>query len=219
MGWVLLPTTPQLIPIVQAAQMIPDISAYCQCSFMDPECASSRVLFDKRADKPKQEFTPSEKCTAENSKEVTPETINFDRKISKLDLVAIPRKHKARGKILQRLSSLCSDSKILSEIENIPDSDEFIIRATSKSQASEGANQTMRSRYIGVCHKNGMYNSYIVANGKKTYICGTRDEELSARYYDYCAILLHGRLATTNFSYTKRQLVEILTSVGTCSES
>ncbi|CAI2387089.1 unnamed protein product [Moneuplotes crassus] len=221
MGWLHMPIlVPLMMPVLQGAQEIPDISTYCQCGRVSLKETSSKVSADNNGFKmKKKKFDSSSSNINEHSREDSLRVIEPETKQSKLQIADLPRKHKRKSRILQRLSSISSDSTILKEIEHISNPDEVVMLATSKSQTSKGASPRMRSRYIGICHKNGMYNAYIVANGKKTYICGTRDEELSARYYDYCAILLHGKTATTNFSYTKRQLMEMLVSGDICMNS
>ncbi len=100
---------------------------------------------------------------------------------------------------------------ILKELEDLTNPDEYVIKPTAKADNPKSRLTRMRSKYIGVSHKNGTFNSYIVIDGKKTYICGTTCEEKSARYYDYIAILYHGKAATTNFKYTLRDLILMLT--------
>ncbi|CAI2383739.1 unnamed protein product [Moneuplotes crassus] len=217
MRCVFVPFIPQMTPIVQVAQQIPDLNHYCQCNNENFGCASSRALIDHKDGLSKKELpSPSYKLIEKTICEADTKVSGSNNQLMKLKIADLPRKHKSKSKIIQRLSSLSSESKILKEIKGISNLNEIIFKATPKSHASQSTSQRMRSRYIGVCHKNGMYNAYIVANGKKTYICGTKNEEITARYYDYCAILLHGKAATTNFSYTKRQLMEMLRSGGIC---
>ncbi|CAI2383904.1 unnamed protein product [Moneuplotes crassus] len=211
--------TPQMFPIIQKPQQIPHISAYCQCGQLNPGRSLTKTQTSENATKKKQEPCLPRTKRIRSYNETNTESSNSEMQLKKVRLTDLPRKQNRKNKVLQRLSSLGSGSKIFQEIESISNPEEVIIKASAKCQTARTEGLGMRSKYIGVCHKKGMYNAYIVANGKKTYICGTKNEEITARYYDYCAILLHGRAATTNFSYTKRQLMEMLASERICSES
>ncbi|CAI2383762.1 unnamed protein product [Moneuplotes crassus] len=208
MNFIYVPVVvPQMMPILQTPQQIPDLSDYCQCSLPYPGASETRALIDKHP------LSPQKDMNLQSTKAADPQLEEIKEKQKRPQLDPIPRKHKKKSQILQRLSSLCSASTILSDIDHILDPEEVVIQATPKQyQAPNRTPNSMRSRYIGVSYKSGKYNAYIVAEGRKTYICGTTDEETSARYYDYCAIHLHRLAATTNFSYTKRQLVEMCTS-------
>ena len=80
-----------------------------------------------------------------------------------------------------------------------------------KSKASRCAdNSFRRSMYIGVSRNGPNWQALISINRRKTYI-GTFTTQLeAARAFDKYSIILNNLTAITNFNYTKKELVELI---------
>lgn len=55
----------------------------------------------------------------------------------------------------------------------------------------------------------------IVRSNIKKYIGAVESEEIAARFYDKYALIIQGFEAKTNFSYTKRELEQLILSRDT----
>lgn len=103
---------------------------------------------------------------------------------------------------IARLYNILSKHQCLSE---------WIIRPYKKSRASNSKRVSKRrSKYIGVTRNSRNYQALIVINGKKTYIGSYESELEAAKVFDWYSILLHAKKATTNFSYSGDDIVNLI---------
>ena len=64
--------------------------------------------------------------------------------------------------------------------------------------------------YRGVSLNGKKWQVMIMGTSKKNYFGGLTCEVEAARFYDKLAIVSKGLAATTNFSYSKSQILEVL---------
>ena len=87
----------------------------------------------------------------------------------------------------------------------------FIIKSKRKPNPPKGKRSSKRrSQYIGVSQNGSSYQVLISVNGKKTYLGSFDTEHEAAVKFDYYSILLHSIEAKTNFSYTARDIADMI---------
>ncbi|CAI2368357.1 unnamed protein product [Moneuplotes crassus] len=111
-----------------------------------------------------------------------------------------------------RIGSLNFDEKLLSFIDAISifkNPDEIIFIGNKKGRNRINASRK-RSKYIGVCKNGPHWQALIAINKQKTYIGTYMTQELAAKAYDFYCMLIQSLKAKTNFSYTKREVEEMI---------
>lgn len=115
-----------------------------------------------------------------------------------------------KGKIFDYNTIQIRWANLYASIEDITDNQTYVVRATKKVQRRNLSSR--RSAYIGVSRNGPNWQSMISINKRKSYI-GTYPTEMEAAVaFDLYSLLIHGLSAKTNFSYTKPQLVELLSN-------
>ena len=101
--------------------------------------------------------------------------------------------------------------KLHNEIINLSHLSEVYVKPYRKARASTHKKVSKRrSQFIGVTKNSRNYQALIVIKGKKTYIGSFETELEAAQKYDWHAMLLHGRKATTNFVYTGDDVLSLI---------
>lgn len=102
----------------------------------------------------------------------------------------------------QRVESL------IRTLEDFPDSGEAIVTPKRKNIRSDES--VRRSNFIGVIKNGPNWQSLISINRRKTYIGTYLTQNEAARAFDIYSFLLHGLKASTNFPYTKSEILSSL---------
>lgn len=85
------------------------------------------------------------------------------------------------------------------------------VKAYKKAKASTHKHVSKRrSQFIGVTKNSRNYQALIVINNKKTYIGSYESELTAAKVFDRHSILLHGKRATTNFTYSGYEVLALI---------
>ena len=102
-------------------------------------------------------------------------------------------------------------SILLSKIKRVTDESKVIIHKKKKSTARVRLS-TRRSHYTGVFKNGDNWQALISIYKRKTYI-GTYTSEIeAAKMFDFYSILLNNITASTNFDYTKKDILEMIES-------
>lgn len=94
-------------------------------------------------------------------------------------------------------------------MSNFTESDQ-IIRGNNKYTTSRRARTKRNSKFRGVSLNGGAWQVMVLTKGNKFYKGGIRSEKKAARLYDKICIRVHGLKAKTNFSYSQKEVVQIL---------
>lgn len=145
------------------------------------------------------------------------ESINkADRKgedqITPLDIDSSEPKPKKKLLLQQRIDT--KRPKILKSLELVNNEGATLINARTKAAPRNTTNSSRRSNFIGVFKNGPNWQALISINKKKTYIGTYATEEEAAKAFDYHSILLHNLTATTNYSYNKRQILQLFEKFG-----
>ncbi len=68
------------------------------------------------------------------------------------------------------------------------------------------------SAYRGVSRNGKKWQVQVLGSLRKRYIGSIPTQEMAARIYDYFSIISHGLKAKTNFSYSKQNILDILSN-------
>ena len=102
-------------------------------------------------------------------------------------------------------------SILLSKIKRVSDERKVVIHKKKKSTARVRLS-TRRSHYTGVFKNGDNWQALISIYKRKTYI-GTYTSEIeAAKMFDFYSILLNNLTASTNFDYTKKDILEMIES-------
>ena len=96
-------------------------------------------------------------------------------------------------------------------IENTPDWPAPMIVAAKKIRRKDVSSR--RSSYIGVSKNGPNWQSMISINKRKSYIGTFSSQQEAAEAFDYYSVLIHGGSAKTNYSYTKNQLMTLVSKL------
>ena len=94
-------------------------------------------------------------------------------------------------------------------LEDLPNSNDEIISPKRKNIRRRDES-SKRSNYIGVTKNGPNWQSLISINRRKTYIGTYITQDEAARAFDIYSLLLHGLKASTNFPYTKAEILSAL---------
>ena len=98
---------------------------------------------------------------------------------------------------------------LLSTIKRVANENKMIVHGKRKSTA-RARMSNRRSHYTGVFKNGDNWQALISIQKRKTYI-GTYASELeAAKVFDFYSILLNNITATTNFDYTKKDIIEMI---------
>ena len=111
--------------------------------------------------------------------------------------------------LLQKIDFERQLSKLQADLAMIPTSSSEIITSRTKSIRSDDFS-IRRSQYIGVSRNGPSWQALIAIKKRKTYIGTYDDQDEAARAFDFYSMLLHSLTAKTNFSYTKREVLDMI---------
>ena len=124
-----------------------------------------------------------------------------------LEMDSSEPKQKKKLLLQQRIEN--KRPKILRSLELVNNESVTLINARTKAAPRNTTNSSRRSNFIGVFKNGPNWQALISINKKKTYIGTYATEEVAAKAFDYHSILLHNLTATTNYSYNKRQILQL----------
>uniref|UniRef100_A0A7S3J5K1 AP2/ERF domain-containing protein n=1 Tax=Euplotes harpa TaxID=151035 RepID=A0A7S3J5K1_9SPIT len=96
--------------------------------------------------------------------------------------------------------------EIIASLDKIKEEDEVVIQSIPRVYTGSKRGSNFR----GVSVNGKKWQVMVMGFGKKRYYGGIKDENEAAKLYDKYAILTQGVGAKTNFSYTKKQMLDIL---------
>ena len=102
--------------------------------------------------------------------------------------------------------------KLLKLLTNIEDNQGVIVWQRRKAQRKAGAQSFTRSEYIGVTKYGQHWQAFITISNRKIYIGSYKDERDAAIAFDFYSILHHKLVAKTNFSYSKLDILEMISN-------
>ena len=123
-------------------------------------------------------------------------------------IIMVPTQfHKRR--LLDTIDFQQNIEALLSTIKRVTNEGKVVVHGKRKSTARLLLSNR-RSHYTGVFKNGDNWQALISIQKRKTYI-GTYTNELeAAKVFDFYSILLNGITATTNFDYTKMDIVEMI---------
>ncbi|CAI2384150.1 unnamed protein product [Moneuplotes crassus] len=133
----------------------------------------------------------------ERIKRMTPSEIKLVRKMQR----EFPR-------ILEQTHRFLAES-----LSHLPSDEEIAINKRAKTRKTHIGDDFRGSKYIGVSKNGGAWQVYIIINKSKKYVGCYKSKLQAAAIYDKLAINFHGKKAKTNFSYTKREVLQIIGAI------
>jgi len=99
--------------------------------------------------------------------------------------------------------------ELYESLEKVENPDRVLISSKKKLNYRAEKVSNRRSRYTGVFKNGSKWQALIAIKMKKTYIHTYADEKEAAKAFDLMSILMKKYLATTNFDYTKRDILDL----------
>uniref|UniRef100_A0A7S3NFD0 AP2/ERF domain-containing protein n=1 Tax=Euplotes harpa TaxID=151035 RepID=A0A7S3NFD0_9SPIT len=85
-----------------------------------------------------------------------------------------------------------------------------VVEGKAKSASRARSASQSRSQFIGVSKNGDKWQALITVNKRKTYIGSYSCEQHAAVAFDFYSIVLHYFTATTNFSYAKQDVIDMI---------
>ena len=102
--------------------------------------------------------------------------------------------------------------KVLRLLLSVNSDHSLLINGSRKADPKYGPISNTRSSYIGVSGNGAQWQALITINKRKTYIGSYESEQDAAVAFDFHCILLHSLRAKTNFSYSKANIVSMISN-------
>ena len=123
-------------------------------------------------------------------------------------IIMVPTQYHKR-RLLDTIDFQQNIEALLSTIKRVTNEGKVVVHGKRMSTARLLLS-SRRSHYTGVFKNGDNWQALISIQKRKTYI-GTYTNELeAAKVFDFYSILLNGITATTNFDYTKMDIVEMI---------
>lgn len=111
--------------------------------------------------------------------------------------------------LLQKINFEPKLEKLVSDLESLPAQCDEVITGRHKSTRRVDESYR-RSNFIGVSKNGPSWQALIAINKRKTYIGTYDNENAAAKAFDFYSLLLHSLTAKTNFSYKKKEILEMI---------
>ena len=102
--------------------------------------------------------------------------------------------------------------EIMGTLLMIKSENAILISSKRKAESKEGPISDTRSSFIGVSRNGLNWQALIAINKRKTYIGSYESEKDAALAFDFYSILLHSLTAKTNFSYSKDDIINMISN-------
>ena len=122
-------------------------------------------------------------------------------------------KKKSKKSLMLKKANLEENAdEIMRTLLMIKSESTVLVSGKRKAESKEGPLSDTRSSFIGVSRNGLNWQALIAINKRKTYIGSYESEKDAALAFDFYSILLHSLTAKTNFSYSKEDIINMITN-------
>lgn len=137
----------------------------------------------------------------------------FDVASTKVAKCSDATKKKAKKSLMLKKANLeLNADDLLRTLLMIKSENTVLVSGKRKAESKEGPLSDTRSSFIGVSRNGLNWQALIAINKRKTYIGSYESEKDAAMAFDFYSILLHSLTAKTNFSYTKEDIINMISN-------
>ncbi|CAI2384709.1 unnamed protein product [Moneuplotes crassus] len=185
------------------------MKAYCLCEVGHLCCRHSENV---------KKFGTSQRASEDDKFTQDLAQCNTHQQVLPTSTIHAPARNlsKHRGSLEYRTAYLQNNLSLLyQQLEAVEDPLITIVGRKPKIAASRSNGRShRRSRFTGVFKNTVRWQALIDILGNKTYISTHSTEQEAARAYDLMSLLLKGLRASTNFNYSKNDVLELFTSLA-----
>ena len=174
-----------------------DLNKYCLCDIWTPASCSSYLSNHS-------DFTNS---TSMNETQLR----NYASSLATSSNTTMTPNQYNKRRFLDTIDFQSFIETLLSTIKRVTNENKVVVHGKRKSTAKVRVS-SRKSHYTGVFKNGDNWQALISIQKRKTYI-GTYASELkAAKAFDFYSILLNNLTASTNFDYTKKDILEMIES-------
>ena len=186
-----------LFSIMSKLSILYDLNKYCLCDIWTPASCSSYLSNHS-------DFT---KSTSMNETQLR----NYASSLTTSSNTTMTPNQYNKRRFLDTIDFQSFIETLLSTIKRVTNENKVVVHGKRKSTAKVRVS-SRKSHYTGVFKNGDNWQALISIQKRKTYI-GTYASELeAAKAFDFYSILLNNLTASTNFDYTKKDILEMIES-------